>query len=171
MQAATRWCTYSRAFLPSRPSGRSPWPGTPPASGLDARLPSEPTTELGRLWAVAGYGGVRPDAPRAARLADGVITATEEEARYFRRLGVRRVETIAPAVDKTTHVRREQSGPGVRAKFGLRDEPTVLLVARPDSSRRKGCRSRAPHSGRCAAAYRTRGSCCSATNLSDELAA
>jgi glycosyltransferase involved in cell wall biosynthesis len=95
-----------------------------------------------RSW--RGYGLLRVMAvfdrvaPRAARLADGVITATEEETDFFRRTGARRVEMIRPAVDKTTARPEGEALAGVRASFGLRDEPTVLLVARPNSSRRKG---------------------------------
>ena len=95
-----------------------------------------------RSW--VGYGPLRimevfdRIAPRVARLADGVIAATDAEAAHFQRLGARRVEVIAPAVDKTTARLREPERARVRASFGLRDEPTVLLVARPDSARRKG---------------------------------
>jgi len=92
----------------------------------------------------AGYGPLRimevfdRIAPRAARLADGVIAATEAEAELFRRIGARHTETIAPAVEKTTAWLAERERARARADFGLRDEPTVLLVARPDNSRRKG---------------------------------
>jgi len=95
-----------------------------------------------RSW--VGYGPLRimevfdRIAPRAARLADGVIAATEAEAAHFSRLGARRVEVIAPAVDKTTARLSEPERARARASFGLRDEPTILLVARPDSARRKG---------------------------------
>ena len=47
-----------------------------------------------------GYGFLRVMqgfdlvAPRAARFADAVISATEQEAAYFRRLGARRSEWI-----------------------------------------------------------------------------
>ena len=95
-----------------------------------------------RSW--VGYGPLRimatfdRIAPRAARLADGLIAATDAEAEHFRRLGARRVETIAPAVDKTVGRLAEQERDWVREGFGLRREPTVLLVARPNSARRKG---------------------------------
>lgn len=95
-----------------------------------------------RSW--VGYGPLRAMevfdrvAPRAARLTDGVIAATEEEAQHFRRLGVARAENIAPGVDKTVPRPAESIRARARADFGLRDEPAVLLVARPDSSRRKG---------------------------------
>ncbi len=95
-----------------------------------------------RSW--VGYGPLRimevfdRIAPRAARLANGVIAATDAEAAHFRRLGARRVEVIAPAVDKTTARLSEPERARIRASFGLRDEPTILLVARPDSARRKG---------------------------------
>jgi glycosyltransferase involved in cell wall biosynthesis len=91
-----------------------------------------------------GYGPLRAleifdrIVPRAACLADGVITATAAEAELFRRLGARRVEIIPPAVEKTTGRLTGSARAGVRASFGLRDEPTVLVVARSGNSRRKG---------------------------------
>jgi glycosyltransferase involved in cell wall biosynthesis len=109
-----------------------------------------------RSW--VGYGPLRVmeafdrTAPRAARMADGVIAATDAEAAHFRRLGAPRVEVIAPAVDKTA-IRPGESGRArIRASFGLRDEPTVLLVARPDSAKRKGL----PFAGAAFSALRTR---------------
>jgi len=95
-----------------------------------------------RSW--VGYGPLRVMAvfdriaPHAARLADAVIAATDAEAEYFRGLGARRVETIAPGVEKTTPRPADQERARPRAAFGLRDEPTVLLVARADNARRKG---------------------------------
>jgi glycosyltransferase involved in cell wall biosynthesis len=92
----------------------------------------------------AGYGPLRAleifdrIAPRAACLADGVITATAAEAELFRRLGARRVEIISPAVAKTTGRLTRSGRASVRASFGLRDQPTVLIVARAGNSRRKG---------------------------------
>jgi glycosyltransferase involved in cell wall biosynthesis len=92
----------------------------------------------------AGYGPLRVMAvydriaPRVARLAGAVIAATEAEAEYFRRLGVRRVEIIPPAVDKTAGHPAGSALAALRAGFGLGDEPTVLLVARSANSRRKG---------------------------------
>jgi glycosyltransferase involved in cell wall biosynthesis len=92
----------------------------------------------------AGYGPLRAMeifdwiAPRAARLADGVIAATAAEAELFRRLGARRVEIIAPAVEKTTGRLNGSARASVRASFGLRDQPTVLVVARSVNARRKG---------------------------------
>lgn len=75
-------------------------------------------------------------APRAARLADAVIAGTEAEAELFRRLGAPRVEIIPPAVDGTAARPSAQAQACARAGFGLRDEPTVLLVTRP--TQRKG---------------------------------
>lgn len=95
-----------------------------------------------RSW--VGYGPLRimatfdRIAPRVARLTDGLITATDAEAEHFRRLGARRVETIPPAVDKTVGRLAGKERDWIREGFGLRREPTVLLVARPDSARRKG---------------------------------
>lgn len=95
-----------------------------------------------RSW--VGYGPLRVMevfdrvAPRVARLTDGVIAATDAEAEHFSRLGVHRVETIPPAVDKTVPRSSALARTRARSDFGLRDEPTVLLVARSDSSRRKG---------------------------------
>jgi glycosyltransferase involved in cell wall biosynthesis len=95
-----------------------------------------------RSW--VGYGPLRVMAafdriaPYAARLADGVIAATDAEAAYFRGLGARCVETIAPGVDKTTARPAGPERARARAAFGLRDEPAVLLVARADNARRKG---------------------------------
>ena len=45
---------------------------------------------------------------------------------------------IRPAVDKTTARPEGEALARVRASFGIGGEPTVLLVARPNSSRRKG---------------------------------
>jgi glycosyltransferase involved in cell wall biosynthesis len=75
-------------------------------------------------------------APRAARLADGVIAGTDAEAEHFRRLGARRVEVIPPAVDETVARPSADVRASARAEFGLGDEPTVLLVGR--ATRRKG---------------------------------
>lgn len=91
-----------------------------------------------------GYGPLRAleifdrIAPRAACLADGVITATAAEAELFRRLGARCVEIIPPAVEKTAGRPARAARASIRASFGLRDQPTVLVVARSGNSRRKG---------------------------------
>lgn len=91
-----------------------------------------------------GYGPLRAleifdrIVPRAACLADGVITATAAEAEVFRRLGARRVEIISPAVPKTAGRPTGSARAGLRASFGLRDQPTVLVVARSGNARRKG---------------------------------
>ncbi|MGP8001731.1 MAG: glycosyltransferase family 4 protein [Streptosporangiaceae bacterium] len=95
-----------------------------------------------RSW--VGYGPLRVMevfdriAPRAARFADGVIAATEAEAEHFRRLGARCAVTIAPAVEKASARSGGVERARARANFGLGDEPTVLVVARPENSRRKG---------------------------------
>jgi glycosyltransferase involved in cell wall biosynthesis len=92
----------------------------------------------------AGYGPLRAleifdrIVPRAACLADGVITATAAEAELFRRLGARRVEISSPSVEKTAGRLTGAARAGVRASFGLRDQPTVLVVARSGNARRKG---------------------------------
>lgn len=75
-------------------------------------------------------------APRVAPLAGGVIASTDAEAEHFRHLGARRVEIIPPAVDKTVARASAHARVSARAEFGLTDEPTVLVVARP--ARRKG---------------------------------
>jgi glycosyltransferase involved in cell wall biosynthesis len=91
-----------------------------------------------------GYGPLRAleifdrIVPRAACLADGVITATAAEAELFRRLGARRVEIISPAVEQTTGRLTGSARASARASFGLRDQPTVLVVARSGNARRKG---------------------------------
>jgi glycosyltransferase involved in cell wall biosynthesis len=91
-----------------------------------------------------GYGPLRAMAifdriaPRIAHFVDGVIAATDAEAHYFRGLGARNVDTIAPAVHKVTARPERGERAHVRAEFGLGEEPTVLLVARPDNARRKG---------------------------------
>lgn len=103
-----------------------------------------PVIHPSRAQSWRGYGPLRAMAlfdrvaPRAARFADGVITATDAETDFFRRVGARRVEMIPPAVDKTTARPEGEALASVRASFGLHNEPTVLLVARPNSSRRKG---------------------------------
>jgi glycosyltransferase involved in cell wall biosynthesis len=75
-------------------------------------------------------------APRVAPLADGVIAATDAEAEHFRHLGARRVDIIAPAVDKTVARASTDARVSARAEFGLTGEPTILVVGRP--TRRKG---------------------------------
>ena len=102
-----------------------------------------PIIHPNRMHSWRGYGLLRGVmavfdrvAPRAARFTGGVITATEAERDFFRRAGARRVEMIRPPVDKTTAL--EGALARVRASFGIGSEPTVLFVARPNSSRRKG---------------------------------
>ena len=94
-----------------------------------------------RQWQEYGAQGLAMRAfdaigPRAARLADAVIAATEEEAEAFRAAGGRRVEVIPPAVSPTDPPSEEQVA-SFRDRFGVSDEPLVLLVAGRDE-RRKG---------------------------------
>jgi glycosyltransferase involved in cell wall biosynthesis len=72
-------------------------------------------------------------APRAARLVDAVIAATEAEARYFASLGAARVELIPPGVDR--HYTSVAGGEleRFRSRFGLNGAPVVLTVARENS--------------------------------------
>lgn len=95
-----------------------------------------------RSWASYGPGRAMAAfdrvAPRAARLADGVIAATDAEAEYFRSLGARVVETIPPAVDATAPALAGGARRAARASFGLGDELVVLIVARAANARRKG---------------------------------
>jgi glycosyltransferase involved in cell wall biosynthesis len=111
------------------------------------RLPLvwSPIIHPNRMHSWRGYGLIRVAmsvfdrvAPQAARFVDGVITATEAEQDFFQRAGARRVELIRPPVDKTTARPEGEALARVRASFGIGDEPTVLFVARPGSSRRKG---------------------------------
>jgi glycosyltransferase involved in cell wall biosynthesis len=104
-----------------------------------------PIIHPNRMHSWRGYGLLRGVmavfdrvAPRAARFTGGVITATEAERDFFRRAGARRVEMIRPPVDKTTARPEGEALARVRASFGIGGEPTVLFVARPNSSRRKG---------------------------------
>lgn len=104
-----------------------------------------PIIHPNRMHSWRGYGLLRGVmtvfdrvAPRAARFTGGVITATEAERDFFRRAGARHVEMIRPAVDKTTARPEGEALARVRASFGIGGEPTVLFVARPNSSRRKG---------------------------------
>ena len=95
-----------------------------------------------RSW--VGYGPARVMAvfdriaPWTARLVDGVIAATDAETEFFERRGAPLVETIAPAVERTTGALSGAARSAARATFGLGNEPTVLVVARADNSRRKG---------------------------------
>jgi glycosyltransferase involved in cell wall biosynthesis len=116
------------------------------ALARERRLPLvwTPVFHPSRPGSWVGYGPLRAleifdrIVPRAACLADGVITATVAEAELFRRLGARRVEIIPPAVEKTAGHPDGSARASIRASFGLLDQPTVLVVARSGNARRKG---------------------------------
>ena len=103
-------------------------------------------------------------APRAAPLADGVIAATDAEAEHFRHLGARRVEIIAPAVDKTVARASTDARVSARAEFGLTGEPTVSWSpGRPRDGR--AFRLHSMSSGCYGSTCRRRGSCLSVLSL------
>jgi len=87
----------------------------------------------------SGYGALRvmelfdSVAPRAARLADAVIAATEPEAEYFTGLGSRRVALIPPGVDPALRPATPQALDAFRASHGIGDRPLVLVVGRDNS--------------------------------------
>lgn len=90
----------------------------------------------------SGYGALRvmelfdSVAPRAARLADAVIAATEPEAEYFSRLGSRRVALIPSGVDAPGLPASDDERQRFRGEHGIGSAPLALVVGRDNS--RKG---------------------------------
>jgi glycogen(starch) synthase len=70
----------------------------------------------------------RHEAPRAARLADAIAAATEEEASWFSRLGARLVRVLPPGVEPVEPA-SARAAAAFRASHGLGDHPVILTVA------------------------------------------